>query len=164
MTPSSRCHQVGELALDYTNRPLRRSAYGPAVFATVDIDNDGVNDGELLYEEVYNGEWWANRALRNALNAAHLGLVAPAVGGGGSEMNGTVDQWLEAIPDAIVTRVGFTLGSGVHAEGVLKSFTVEQHEVRLRCEGVRLRRHHGGAPVLRTTSPGSARTTSATAP
>ena len=77
-----------------------------------------------LYEEVYNGQWWANRALRNALTAAHLGLVAPAVGGGGSAMNGTVDQWLEAIPDATVTRVGFTLGSGVHAQGVLKSFTV----------------------------------------
>ena len=117
--------QVGEFALDYTNGALDETfPYGPAVFATVDIDNDGVNDGELLYEEVYNGQWWANRALRNALTAAHLGLVAPAVGGGGSEMNGTVNQWLEAIPDATVTRVGFTLGSGVHAQGVLKSFTV----------------------------------------
>lgn len=76
-------------------------------------------DGILVGEPgVYGANWWASKPARWA--------GGPAVAGGGSAVNGTLAQYAAFDTDAVVTAVGFslgTLGVGTEARGILASLT-----------------------------------------
>lgn len=72
----------------------------------------------LVGETVYGDKWWAASC---GAYCANLGI--PASTGGGGPYQGTLDEWAAALPAASVTKVGFSLGSGVQGDGILKSLT-----------------------------------------
>lgn len=110
---------VGTPSMNYS------STFGlqPGLQLVMDFNNDGTADGILVGETVYGDNWWlSNSAAQFAKDGApHNG------GGNGSQWYGTLNEWLAAFPNAKVTAVGFSLGSGVHADGILKSLTFGCH-------------------------------------
>jgi len=91
----------------------------PGKQLVIDFDNDGTTDGILVGEPVYGNDWW----LTNN-SAQFVKDGAPShTGGSGSANHGTLDQWLANFPDAHVKFIGFSLGSGVKGDGVIKSMT-----------------------------------------
>lgn len=104
---------TGVLDLDWTG-----STPPPGINLFVNFGADG--NGTLVYESVYGQDLW----LTNGSSAA-VKANAPVNGGGnGSQWHGTIDQWLTKYPDATVTGVAFSLGSGVKGDGVINSITV----------------------------------------
>lgn len=104
---------TGVLDLDWTG-----STPPPGINLFVNFGADGT--GTLVYESVYGQDLW----LTNGSSAA-VKANAPVNGGGnGSQWHGTINQWLEKYPDAVVTGVAFSLGSGVKGDGVINSITV----------------------------------------
>ena len=84
------------------------------------VNFDGTHTGTLVYESVYGQDLW----LTNG-SSQYVKDNAPVNGGGnGSQWHGTINQWLEKFPDAKVTGIAFSLGSGVLGDGVIKSITV----------------------------------------
>jgi hypothetical protein len=114
---------VGEVALTYRDTDPASGLGDPGYQLVVDLDGDGDNDGILVGEPVpYGGNWWLGD--HKAFTASEeLRALAPKEGGGGGPQNGTLQQWHTAFPDAVVTAFGFSLGSGVHGDGVLESIT-----------------------------------------
>lgn len=112
--------EVGVPSLDYS------STFGlqPGLQLVMDFNNDGTPDGILVGEKAFYGDnWWLSTSAAQFAKdgAPHNG------GGNGSQWYGTLNEWLAAFPNAHVTAVGFSLGSGVYADGVLKSLTFGCH-------------------------------------
>jgi LPXTG-motif cell wall-anchored protein len=106
---------TGTVGIDFT---LTSGTIKPGVQLYVNFD--GTNEGTLVYEGVYGQDLWLTSGSSQVVKDN-----APVNGGGnGSQWHGTIDQWLTKFPDAKVTGIGFSLGSGVHADGVLHSITV----------------------------------------
>lgn len=106
-------HDTGVIGLDWTG-----STPPPGVNLFVNFGADGT--GTLVYESVYGQDLW----LTNG-SSATVKANAPVNGGGnGSQWHGTIDQWLTVYPDAVVTGFAYSLGSGVHGDGVIHSVTV----------------------------------------
>ena len=104
---------VGEPSLDYT------ASFGiaPGFQLVVDFDGNGTNDGILVGETVYGNDWWASNG-----SAPFVKEAAPlTTGGSGSAYHGSLDAWRTAFPQAIVSAFGFSLGSGVYADGKLNA-------------------------------------------
>jgi hypothetical protein len=102
---------VDEPSLEYASTV----GIAPGFQLVVDYDADGSADGILVGETVYNGDWWASNGTEQFVKDA-----APShEGGSGSENHGTLDQWRDAFPNAVVQAFGFSLGSGVFGDGVL---------------------------------------------
>jgi hypothetical protein len=70
----------------------------------------------LVGEPVYGANWWAASC---STFCANLGVVAST--GGGSAYSTTLENWVTADPATQVVGIGFSMGSGVHGDGVLKS-------------------------------------------
>ena len=106
---------IGTPSIEYTN-----TAGGvPGMQLLLDFDGDGSTDGTLVGESVYGADWWLTDGSKQFVKDG-----APShTGGSGSTNHGTLNQWLVAFPNAKVTVVGFSLGSGVKGDGVLKSLT-----------------------------------------
>lgn len=103
---------TGVLDLDWTG-----STPPPGINLFVNFGADG--NGTLVYESVYGQDLW----LTNGSSAA-VKANAPVNGGGnGSQWHGTIDQWLAEYPEATVVGIAFSLGSGVHGDGVINSLT-----------------------------------------
>lgn len=103
-------------SIDYT------AAFGltPGLQLVLDADDDGTADGILVGEAVYGNAWWLSNSAAHFVKDG-----APNTGGGyGSSWYGTPDEWLGAFPTARILAVGFSLGSGVHGDGVLNSITL----------------------------------------
>lgn len=111
--------QIGAPSMSYT----ANSGVHPGLQVAVDFNNDGSVDGILVGETVYGNNWWlTNSAQQFAKDGApHTG------GGNGSLWYGTLDEWLASFPHAQVKSVGFSLGSGVLADGNLSSITFGCH-------------------------------------
>lgn len=106
---------TGEPSLNYTNNT--DGTIPPGFQLVVDFDGDGSNDGILVGEKVYDGDWWLNNAAKQSVKDG-----APVTGGGsGSNWHGTLDQWRASFPDANVTAFGFSLGSGVKGDWTIES-------------------------------------------
>lgn len=90
------------------------SGVRPSVQLGIDRDGNGTWDGYLVYEPWAYGEgqYWVNRA----------GFGVPA--GGGYLSMGTLAQYQEANPDAKVLSVGYSLGSGVIGDAVIKNIVI----------------------------------------
>lgn len=99
----------------------------PGAQLKVDIDGDGVFDGILVGESVYGDNWWLTGGSSDAFKA--FDPSGEENGGNGSEWFGTLAQWVEEIPLAHVTAVGFSLGSGVLGDGTVTGFTVGGNEL-----------------------------------
>lgn len=70
----------------------------------------------LVGEPVYGANWWAASC---STYCADLGVAAST--GGGSAYSTTLENWVLADPATQVVGIGFSMGSGVHGDGVLKS-------------------------------------------
>ena len=104
---------VGEPSLDYT----RSFGIAPGFQLVVDFNGDGTNDGILVGETVYENDWWASNG-----SAPFVKAGAPlTTSGSGSAYHGTLDAWRALFPKAVVSAFGFSLGSGVYADGVLNA-------------------------------------------
>ena len=114
---------AGELALGVSNNLTPGPGdpvYLPGLNLGIDLDGNGSREGYLVYEpSVYGGNVWASGSL-----ASHHTADWPTVGGGGGTYNGTLNQWLVAIPTAKVVEVGYSLGSGVIGDVDLHYFTI----------------------------------------
>ena len=112
---SSKLADIGTPSMDYTSV----SGINPGLQLALDFDANGTFDGYLVGESIYGNDWWlTNSAAQFAKDNA------PEYGTGyGSVYHGTLNGWLAKFPNADVMAIGFSLGSGVKAEGVLKSVT-----------------------------------------
>lgn len=76
----------------------------------------------LVGEPVYGDKWWMPNSYCNTwcdtLSITYSG------GGGGSAHSATLDQWSAALDESNVIAIGFSLGSGVHGDGTLRSLTL----------------------------------------
>lgn len=113
-----------DIALSEVGTPemtlTQHSGGAPSIQLGVDLDADGDQDGYLVREEVYApGMWWASNPI---VSGGFTGL--PSVGGGGSAVNGTLDQYLVAYPDARVLSYGYSLGSGLAGDATIHTLTV----------------------------------------
>ncbi|KQM82121.1 Ig-like domain-containing protein [Agromyces sp. Leaf222] len=95
------------------------SGITPGAQFAVDIDGNGSPDGILVGESVYGENWW----LTNGSSAAFKALDPSGAedGGNGSAHFGTLAQWSAAAPAARIVKVGFSLGSGVKGDGVVRA-------------------------------------------
>ncbi|WP_141014524.1 Ig-like domain-containing protein [Nocardioides sambongensis] len=109
---------VGEPAMEWSSSQSAQ----PGLQLATDFDGDGDIDGVLVGEAVYGGNWWVGSIDDQAVFAAPN--TPPTTGGGGSQFNGTLDEWRAAYPDAQVLQAGWSLGSGVKGDGVIYSLTV----------------------------------------
>jgi hypothetical protein len=113
---SSLGNQTIAESIDYT----ATTGITPGLQLAVDFDNNGSFDGYLVGESTYGNNWWLSN---NAAQFAKDG--APHTGGGnGSSWFGTANEWLNAFPNATVQAIGYSLGSGVLGDGVLKRITL----------------------------------------
>jgi hypothetical protein len=112
--------QVGTPSLAYhdTGSDLKDPGYQ----LVVDLDDDGHNDGILVGEAIYNGNWWLGDH-RDFKASVDIRAAAPKEPGGGGAENGTLQQWSSKFPNAVVTAFGFSLGSGVLGDGVIDSMS-----------------------------------------
>lgn len=99
--------------------------------AQIVFDTDAVagNPGSynvLVGEQVYSDnapgadltDWWYTGG--NA-KATTNGITCPSTtGGSGTDCHGTLAEWKTAVPDAKLTALGFSMGSGVKGDGVLR--------------------------------------------
>jgi hypothetical protein len=93
----------------------------PGAQAVVDLDNDGTVDGILVGEATYQGRWWANNTLNTWL-ATHSNPNTPGPNDG-YDHSGSLAAWKTAYPNARLVAGGFSLGSGLKGDGVLRSVT-----------------------------------------
>ena len=91
----------------------------PGLQLVIDFDNNGSTDGTLVGEAVYGNSWW----LTSGSSQLVKDNSPNNSGGNGSPYHGTVNDWLSVYPTAQVKAIGYSLGSGVHAGGLLKSMT-----------------------------------------
>ena len=101
---------TGTVALGWTG-----TTPPPGGQIVVDLDGDGTRDGILVFEPSFYGQnlWLAS------IRAGFDTTGAPAVGGGGGPVNGTIDQYLATWPNAKGLALGYSLGSGVTGDGLL---------------------------------------------
>lgn len=86
----------------------------PSVQIGVDRDGNGTWDGYLVYEPwAYgDGQYWTNKT--------GFGVAA----GGGYASMGTLAEYQAANPNAKVTSIGYSLGSGVQGDAVISKITI----------------------------------------
>jgi uncharacterized Zn-binding protein involved in type VI secretion len=109
---------VGEPTLDWSGT----LPAVPGLQLTTDFDGDGDVDGILVGEPAYGGNWWVGSIQDQSVFDAPN--TPPTEGGGGGTYNGTLDQWRTAYPNAEVIQAGWSLGSGVHGDGILYGISV----------------------------------------
>ncbi|GAB3156300.1 hypothetical protein GCM10027258_62510 [Amycolatopsis stemonae] len=83
----------------------------------------GGKTGILVGESVYGDQWWMSDGYCATFGCDAL-TITYQTSGGGSAHSATLAQWSAGLPGAKVTAVGFSLGSGVKGDGVLRSLTV----------------------------------------
>ncbi|WP_432477627.1 hypothetical protein [Nocardioides sp. GXQ0305] len=91
-----------------------------------DLDADRANDNTyniLVGEPVYGDDYWYTGGQARA---AQRGFTCPQTGGGfGSDCHGTLEEWQATLPDAEVYAYGFSLGSGIKGQGLIRSLTAD---------------------------------------
>lgn len=108
--------QTIDEALDYN----ATSGIEPGLQLVVDFDGDGLKDGLLVGEATYGNTWWLTDSSDESVKNS-----APRTGGGfGSSNFGTINEWLAVYPNAKVQNIGFSLGSGVNAAGLIEKISL----------------------------------------
>lgn len=110
-------NQTIDAALDFN---ITAGTYEPGLQLVTDFDNNGTPDGILVGEKVYGNTWWLSNG-----SAPFVKTNAPNTGGGyGSSWYGTANEWLSKFPNAKVLAIGYSLGSGVNGNGVIKEINL----------------------------------------
>lgn len=109
-TPGLNLSDVDSTSIDFVSYTGGR----PSVQIGVDRDGNGTWDGYLVYEPwAYgDGQYWVDKP--------NFGVSA----GGGYQSMGTLAQYQTANPDAKITSIGYSLGSGVKGDAVISKITV----------------------------------------
>ncbi|HEX5086244.1 MAG TPA: hypothetical protein VFV89_00435 [Nocardioides sp.] len=89
------------------------------VFDADNITGNGNDYNVLVGESVYGDNWWLTSSSSATAKAADPSGAEN--GGNGSEWFGTLAQWKAALPAATVKAGGFSLGSGIQGEGVVRA-------------------------------------------
>ena len=89
------------------------------VFDADNIAGNGNDFNILVGESVYGANWWLTNGSSATAKAADPSGAEN--GGNGSEWFGTLAQWKAALPTATVKAGGFSLGSGIKGEGVVRA-------------------------------------------
>jgi len=98
--------------VDYTNTAGIKPGYQMAF----DKDGDGGFDGFLVGEpDAYGMKWWDSYSFLTPKDASLAGC--------GYKICATLDDISAAYPQAKISAIGFSLGSGVKGDGVLSSLT-----------------------------------------
>jgi len=93
----------------------------PGLQMLVDLDADGDAEGFLVHEPVYGADTlW----LSANWGGADLSGAPTAVNGGGTGNGGHINDWLAEFPDASVSAIGYSLGSGVKGDVTITSIVV----------------------------------------
>lgn len=108
----------------------------PGTQIVFDADGDPSTTGDaynvLVGEPAYAGDFWYTGGTTRA--AAH-GVTCPeTTGGSGSDCHGTLAQWQQALPNAKVYAVGFSLGSGIKGDGVIHDLQVGDTDYQFTSE------------------------------
>lgn len=96
------------------------SGITPGLQLAVDFDHNGTVDGILVGESVYGNDWWLSGSAQQFVKDG----TPNNSGGYGSQWHGTINEWLNQFPDAQVLQIGYSLGSGVNGNGVIKRITL----------------------------------------
>ena len=132
-TPSANGNQQSKASAyyDIANLPLAdqtaQSNYGlgvtnldgtkPGYNLVVDVNGAAAGGTTtLVFEDGYGGKWWANPKPEDD-------KVQGVPGGLGYPHLGTIQQYSDANPDAVVLAFGFSLGSGVVGDNRITSIT-----------------------------------------
>jgi hypothetical protein len=91
------------------------------VFDYDQTDGNGNDYNILVGEPVYGDDWWLTNGSSADAKAADPSGADD--GGSGSAYFGTLEEWKAAMPNARVLAVGFSLGSGVKGDGVIRAQT-----------------------------------------
>ena len=107
------------------------SGIQPGVQIVFDVDGTTGNGNDfniLVGEPVYGvdgsgnyTDWW----LTNGSSAAAKAAAPLTTGGSGSGWHGSLAQWKTALPNAKMLAGGFSLGSGVKNDGVIRSISYD---------------------------------------
>ena len=89
------------------------------VFDADNISGNGNDYNVLVGESVYGDNWWLTSSSSATAKAADPSGTDN--GGNGSEWFGTLAQWKAALPTAKALAGGFSLGSGIKGEGVVRA-------------------------------------------
>ena len=92
------------------------------VFDFDGTDDNGNDYNILVGEPVYGDNWWLTNG--SSADAKAVDPSGAENGGNGSEWFGTLAEWIAAMPDARVYAGGFSLGSGVQGDGVVRAVTL----------------------------------------
>lgn len=111
---------IGTPRLDYTN--IAGSL--PSIQLTIDKNGNGGSDGNLVYESgmgnnptglTGSGKWWATH---------DLGVGDSSVPNPGYQKSwGTLNDYLKKWPNAKITAIGYSLGSGAQGDGLITGLT-----------------------------------------
>ena len=88
----------------------------PSYQLEIDLDGNGSKDGILVGESHYYGDRWWLADKKGGFD--YSAAPGPA---DGYDQSGTLNQWAEAYPDAVITGLGYSLGSGVQGDSVIDS-------------------------------------------
>jgi hypothetical protein len=106
--------EVGEPSLDYTDTDADLT--DPGFQLVLDLDGNGTPDGVLVGEPgSYGADWWLSGPWGD------VDLTKAPGAAFGYDHVGTLDEWRAAFGSAEVLAFGFSLGSGVHGDGVLNA-------------------------------------------
>jgi hypothetical protein len=89
------------------------------VFDADNVTGNGNDYNILVGESIYGANWWLTNGSSATAKAADPSGAEN--GGNGSEWFGTLAQWKAALPTAKVLAGGFSLGSGIQGEGVVRA-------------------------------------------
>jgi len=98
---------------------LSTTGQKPGVNLAVDLDNNGSFDGYLVGEETFAPNLWLSESNPDIQSAAPLDTTQPAY----RKYWGSLGAWNTAFPNAVVTQVGFSLGSGAQGDAVISKIT-----------------------------------------
>jgi hypothetical protein len=87
---------------------------------------DGYN--VLVGEPAYGDDYWMSTG--SSIYKSHHELCPSTTGGSGSDCHGTLAQWQQAFPNAKLYAVGFSLGSGIKGDGVIRDLQVGDTDYR----------------------------------
>jgi hypothetical protein len=86
----------------------------------------------LVGEPIYHGDYWLSTSSDIYKN--HHDLCPETTGGSGSDCHGTLAEWQAEFPDAKVYAAGFSLGSGVKGDGVIRDIQVGDTDYQFTSE------------------------------
>lgn len=113
---------VTTATLDWHNEPGFTAIPGQQIVFDYDgIDGNGNDYNLLVGEPAYGENWWLTGGSSDDAKAADPSGAEN--GGNGSAWFGTLEEWSAAMPEARIYSGGWSLGSGVHGDGIIREMT-----------------------------------------